>query len=177
MRADLTELKNRATGRWVEILIAAGMPPKCLQNSRGGPCPKCGGGDRFSPLGDVNERGAVHCRKCFTSTTASRPGDGLATLKWFRNAPFRDVILWLQQYLFIHPLARAGHVLVQPIATRTVEEVEWLRLARAFFKVMPKKWRARAAELLGLPADPLRRLRCGWSKVHKATTWPMRDST
>lgn len=39
---------------------------------------------------------------------------------------------------------------------------------------MRPRWLARAAELLGLPVDPLDRLRVGWAPEHRATSWPMR---
>ena len=37
--------------------------------------------------------------------------------------------------------------------------------------------RAKTAELLGLPVEPLEQLRVGWSASDIATTWPMRDAT
>ena len=39
-------LKDRARGRWPGILTALGVPAKALRN-RHGPCPVCGGKDRF----------------------------------------------------------------------------------------------------------------------------------
>jgi phage/plasmid primase-like uncharacterized protein len=41
---------------------------------------------------------------------------------------------------------------------------------------MRPSYLSRAAELLGLPVDPLERLNVGWSVEHQATTWPMRNT-
>ena len=42
----MTSVRDIAKGRWKEILPALGIDPKFLQN-RHGPCPICGGDDRF----------------------------------------------------------------------------------------------------------------------------------
>ena len=74
------ELKSLAAGRWFDILIAAGIDADKL-DGRGHACPKCGGRDRFAAFPNINGRGAVHCRHCFTRGTDPSPGDGIATLQ------------------------------------------------------------------------------------------------
>ena len=44
--STLADLMKIASGRWPEILQAAGMPANALDGKRGRPCPRCGGSDR-----------------------------------------------------------------------------------------------------------------------------------
>ena len=51
-----------ARGRWREILPKLGIPPESLRN-RHGPCPICGGKDRFR-FDDQNGDGSFYCNAC-----------------------------------------------------------------------------------------------------------------
>lgn len=51
-----------AIGRWPGILKALGIDPKFLENKHG-PCPKCGGKDRFR-FDDKGGRGTWFCSQC-----------------------------------------------------------------------------------------------------------------
>ena len=62
----------RAHGRWREILPRLGVDPKFLTN-RHGPCPLCGGKDRFR-FDDKHGDGTYYCGQC-------RPGSGLILLQ------------------------------------------------------------------------------------------------
>jgi putative DNA primase/helicase len=53
---------ERAKGRWREILPQFGIAPHFLKNS-GGPCPLCGGKDRFR-FDDRNGEGDYFCGQC-----------------------------------------------------------------------------------------------------------------
>lgn len=76
MSIDADELKIAAVGRWREILVAVGgIAPEKL-NGRNGPCPKCGGRDRYQAINP--DQGVLHCRKCFSKGN----GDGFAALAW-----------------------------------------------------------------------------------------------
>ncbi len=55
-------LSERARGRWREILPALGVAVKFLQN-RHGPCPMCGGKDRFR-WDDKEGDGTYFCNQC-----------------------------------------------------------------------------------------------------------------
>ena len=79
MRHEL--LRERARGRWVGILSSIGMPPKALRN-RHGPCPICGGKDRFR-FDDREGRGTWFCSKCGA-------GDGIELVKRFLNVGFPE---------------------------------------------------------------------------------------
>jgi putative DNA primase/helicase len=53
---------ERARGRWKEILPHLGIAPQFLQN-RHGPCPLCGGKDRFR-FDDRDGSGSYYCNQC-----------------------------------------------------------------------------------------------------------------
>jgi putative DNA primase/helicase len=53
---------ERARGRWKEILPQFGIAPQFLQN-RHGPCPLCGGKDRFR-FDDKDGSGSYYCNQC-----------------------------------------------------------------------------------------------------------------
>jgi putative DNA primase/helicase len=59
-RIDAARL--RAHGRWTEILRALGVDERILAG-RNGPCPQCGGTDRFQYTDKFGE-GNYHCRHC-----------------------------------------------------------------------------------------------------------------
>lgn len=56
------QLSERARGRWREILPALGIGVQFLRN-KGGPCPMCGGKDRFR-WDNKNEEGTWYCNQC-----------------------------------------------------------------------------------------------------------------
>ena len=57
---------ERARGRWPEILPKLGIDVRFLQN-RHGPCPVCGGKDRFR-FDDKNGEGTYYCNGCGAGT-------------------------------------------------------------------------------------------------------------
>ncbi len=177
----LADLMAIASGRWPEILQAAGMPAIALEGKRGRPCPRCGGSDRYAPMADLARRGAVLCRSCFNATTEPRSGDGVATLRWWLGVDARGAIRWLACYLGV---SDGDHT---PAAVRPIERrlsIPEQTVAPVLFRLMAEVWRRnmrpnyllRAAELLGLPVDPIERLGVGWSVEHQATSWPMRNA-
>ncbi len=178
----VADLKKLASGRWLEILQAAGIPASDLDGKRGRPCPKCGGSDRYSPMIDLAQRGAVLCRSCFNATTEPRSGDGIATLRWWLGVDARDAIRWLSSYLGVtdgdHTPAAARPIERRlSIPEQTVDPVRFKLMAEVWRRNMRPSYLLRAAELIGLPVDPLERLGVGWSVEHQATTWPMRNAT
>ncbi|MBL8361044.1 MAG: toprim domain-containing protein [Rubrivivax sp.] len=58
----IDEAKRRAHGRWSEILRSLGVDERIL-GKRNGPCPSCGGTDRFQYTDKFGE-GNYHCRHC-----------------------------------------------------------------------------------------------------------------
>lgn len=66
----------RARGRWREILPRLGVETRFLSN-RHGPCPLCGGKDRFR-FDDRDGSGSYYCNQC-------GPGGGLLLLRKLRG--------------------------------------------------------------------------------------------
>jgi hypothetical protein len=91
---SVEDVKRKATGRWREILVAAGIPDELLDGKHH-PCPRCPerGKDRFRLI-DL-ERGAVLCNQCFKE----KNGDGLAAVHWIRDCSFPEALAWTAQYL------------------------------------------------------------------------------
>ncbi|MSP75552.1 MAG: hypothetical protein EXR12_05400 [Rhodospirillaceae bacterium] len=58
----MTPITERARGRWHEILPPLGIPATFLRN-RHGPCPACGGKDRFR-FDDRRGEGTYFCSQC-----------------------------------------------------------------------------------------------------------------
>lgn len=71
MRIDTLTLANDARGRWPGILMALGIDGKFLRDIHG-PCPACGGTDRFRFDDQMN--GRYYCSQC-------GPGDGFDLLR------------------------------------------------------------------------------------------------
>lgn len=93
-KINLTELKSLARGRWLEIFAAvAGVRLEDDCQRRHGPCPMCGGVDRFRAI-DL-DKGALYCNQCF----ATKNGDGIAALGWLTGRPFTEVVDLLCEFL------------------------------------------------------------------------------
>ena len=97
-KVNITELKALARGRWLEIFatIAGVQLDPSAQRSHG-PCPKCGGTDRFRAI-DL-DNGALFCNQCFSS----KNGDGIAALTWLTGRPFKEILDTLCEYLGARP--------------------------------------------------------------------------
>lgn len=173
---EIRELLALAQGRWREILIDAGMPADSLVDRHDRPCPRCGGRDRFVAL-DVDKSGLVHCRRCFSRHTNPKARDGLNTLCWWLGCRPSEAIDWLKKWLGVvdgEPIPKLIPMAIEPkpepaIDPRLAEDAD------RWFASMKPQWRFKAAVWLGLPVEPLERLRVGWAEEYRATTWPMRD--
>ncbi|MEO9591621.1 hypothetical protein [Rhodopirellula bahusiensis] len=181
-RPTIDELLAAASGLWLSILVAAGLPERYL-DGKGHPCIKCGGRDRFAAWRDVDDRGAVHCRRCFTRGTDPKPGDGLASIRWAMDINTADACEWLADQLGItgtsakqaepRPVVRSIRLEPSP----SVAPDSFSDLAGRCFSLMRPDWWERLADRLNLPAAVLIRLRVGWFAEQNATTWPMVDAT
>lgn len=175
---NVPEIMAMASGRWEEILASAGIPRECLAGRNGRPCPRCGGRDRFAPMPDLERRGAVLCRNCHNGSTEPRCGDGLATLRWWLGCSIPEALQWLRGFLGIDGQWAPKR---PPVERRLVIAdssggIDWDSIARDRVRSMRPEWLVRAADLLGLPPEPLARLGTGWDAAHRATSWPMRDA-
>ena len=109
---DITAIKIAASGRWTDIfhtLTGVEIDPNTKKH---GPCPKCGGVDRFRML-DAKS-GALFCNQCFKTNN----GDGIAALQWLTGRDFKDTIKELADYLNVAPSAANGHASKKPAAAK-----------------------------------------------------------
>jgi putative DNA primase/helicase len=77
----MQKISETARGRWHGILSQLGISPKTLQN-RHGPCPMCGGTDRFR-FDDRDGRGTWICNRCGS-------GDGAELVKRIKGVEFKE---------------------------------------------------------------------------------------
>jgi len=73
-------ISEQAEGRWPGILAALGVPEEFLQNKHG-PCPQCGGKDRYRF--DDKGRGLWYCNGCGA-------GDGFSLLMNMQGMSFKE---------------------------------------------------------------------------------------
>jgi putative DNA primase/helicase len=96
--------KERARGKWRGILLALGAPEKALVNDHG-PCPFCGGDDRFRwDNGEGN--GSFICGKCGA-------GDGFDFVRRLKGCDFRTAALEVDRVM--------GHVRAEPVPEKMTE--------------------------------------------------------
>lgn len=177
----LSDLKLASNGRWKGILVSVGIPGEHL-DGRGHPCPKCGGRDRFAALPDIDQRGAVHCRHCFTSNCDPAPSDGLSTLRWALNCDFNTACRWLVDWINLPGVKTEtikedrnnDGVFTQP---EPRQNPQLSQLAEECVRAMPADWYDRLGLHLGLKADSLQALDVGYLSGQNATTWPMRNGS
>jgi putative DNA primase/helicase len=81
-------LRDRVRGKWQGILTALGVSPGSLRN-RHGPCPTCGGKDRFR-FDDKDGRGTWICSRCGA-------GDGIELVKKLLNVDFKEAAKVIEQ--------------------------------------------------------------------------------
>lgn len=85
-RLDWAELKARARGHWIETIFPAlgiTVPPS---PTRHGPCPVCGGRDRFR-CDDRGGEGTFYCNGC-----RQHSGDGLALVSRVKGCDFHSAV-------------------------------------------------------------------------------------
>lgn len=90
-----TPLHVRAQGRWTSILPALGIDKRFL-SKKNGPCPMCGGKDRWR-FTDLNGKGTWYCNQCLG-------GNGVALALKYTKLPFRDVAERIERALGAAPL-------------------------------------------------------------------------
>lgn len=182
-RPSIPTLLDAARRLWVWILIRAGVLEQYL-DGKGHPCIKFGRGtDRFAAHPNVVNRGAVHCRKCFTSGCDPRPGDGLASIRWALDLDTPTACAWLARELRISDQASGGIkrspvIRTIPLDRSRLDAPEAFgELAERCREAMKPSWLNRLASLLNLPAESLEQLRVGWHADLRATTWRMVNAT
>ena len=99
--ARIDAVKLRAHGRWGDILAAGGVDAKVLTH-RNGPCPLCGGTDRFQYTDKFGE-GNYHCRQC-------GPGGGFKLLQAVKGVDFNTALCDVERCLGLLPKAAPTHM-------------------------------------------------------------------
>jgi hypothetical protein len=135
------QVKEAASGRWLEILTAAGIPRESL-DGKNGRCPLCSPPneskhDRFAAFPDVSETGGVNCRKCF-----QRGSDGFATLRWFRGCTFSEAIEFVSEHLGANSAAPSRNGRSKIVATYDYCD-ELSNLISQVVRFKPKDFRQR----------------------------------
>lgn len=102
----MVELKEEARGRWRAILPIMGIEAKYLEN-RQGPCPICGGKDRFR-FDDKDGDGTFYCNSCGA-------GDGMRLLLLKHGGSFKSMAAEVRQLLPSAPF-------VKPKAARSADK-------------------------------------------------------
>lgn len=85
---DRIDVRTVARGRWRGILLALGLDERAL-SGRHGPCPKCGGKDRFR-FDDKDSRGTYYCGGCGA-------GDGVQLVMGVTGLPFKEAAQRIEQ--------------------------------------------------------------------------------
>ncbi len=95
-RRDITALKDAARGKWRTILAALqiDVPATATQH---GPCPTCGGKDRFR-FDDKSGHGSWFCNQC-----TPHAGDGFALVRNVRGCGFPDALQLVAAVVDYHP--------------------------------------------------------------------------
>lgn len=88
------EALEAAVGRWPAILRSAGLGDEFLRN-RHGPCPVCGGKDRYR-FDDREGRGTWFCNRCGA-------GDGASLLMRIRGTDFRGALEFIESQFSVLP--------------------------------------------------------------------------
>lgn len=93
--ARIEAVKQRAHGRWTEILASLGVDERILKR-RNLPCPLCGGTDRFQYTDKFGE-GNYHCRQC-------GPGGGFKLLQAAMGVDFNTALRDVERCLGMMPV-------------------------------------------------------------------------
>jgi hypothetical protein len=110
---DIRDIKAAAFRRWPEILCnVAGIGDDYL-SGRAGPCPKCGGNDRFR-FSNHNENGSIICNQCGKGL-----GDGIDVICWYLGIKQGEAIRKIGDYLGLGP-SRNGHSKAKPPGNGTL---------------------------------------------------------
>ena len=110
--------------RWADGRASCrlGVPAKALRN-RHGPCPVCGGKDRFR-FDDKGGRGTWICSRCGA-------GDGIELVKRLRNVEFREAARLIEEHLGEAPLSRSGQYRPQADGQKREEMIALWSRSRA----------------------------------------------
>lgn len=81
------DVKAAAAGQWQRVFETLGFPD--IEIGVHGPCPKCGGTDRFRLFDDFNETGGMICGAGGCNVAHQ---DGLSAAQWWLGCKFREAL-------------------------------------------------------------------------------------
>lgn len=127
MTLRFDDARRAAHGRWPDILRGLGVAAECLRDKHG-PCPYCGGKDRFR-FDDKEGRGTYVCNNCGS-------GDGFGLLELVHGWKPKECLEQVGAYLGLDSGAPApridlANVELRATAARAVAEAEKLGKASA----------------------------------------------
>lgn len=138
--ARVQRIQEAASGRWLDILIDAGLLEVMLLRLNR-PCPLCGGRDRFSFYRNKPD-GHWFCRGCGY-------GDGLSLLQKWRSERFTDTLVYLERVLGLPEYKRQD---TGPDSVQTAEAAAKKRRQDRIEAV----WKEAQALSKVPPSDPVR---------------------
>ncbi|MGZ3775310.1 MAG: DUF7146 domain-containing protein [Bdellovibrio sp.] len=121
---DVKKLLTRSRGNWFNILTSAGISPAFL-TGKNGPCPQCGGKDRFR-WDNKNGDGSGFCHQC------NFKGNGLALLSKWSGLEGRHEFPKLLCKL--NDLCSNGNVSANEHSVATKKQKDLTRIAHAIFE-------------------------------------------
>ena len=83
---DKETIKREAAGRWPEIATSEYRIGPEFLSVKHGPCPRCGGTDRWMVFDDFAQTGGAICNQCGTF------GDGIDLGEWWLSEDFKSVL-------------------------------------------------------------------------------------
>lgn len=112
---DKDAVKDAAAGRWHDIAVSVGIGTEYLTGIHG-PCPRCGGTDRWRVYENFDQTGGAICNQC-----GPKLGDGFALVKWFLGCDFAAAVDRVADILDMAPAARAREFYDQAAKERQQE--------------------------------------------------------
>lgn len=127
----MAEVRELASNHWPEILMAAGIEKDRLRNKHG-PCPVCGGTDRFR-FDDLEGTGSYFC-----GNPHHGAGDGFKLLMTYKECTFAEAAKFVRDVLGERPVEAVKHT-PQPSPKRDEAKIRASlnKVAQACCRVMP----------------------------------------
>lgn len=107
----IREVKKEASGQWMRLLPELAPVDAGNLTGKHGPCPMCGGKDRFRAFNDFEVTGGTTCNQC------GHFPDGISTLAWLNGIGQGDSAKLIAGHLGLD--RRNGHA--GPISVRTAD--------------------------------------------------------
>lgn len=118
-RYDIKEIKAAATGHWPAIINRVGGIDDDYLSSTHGPCPRCGGKDRWRTFDDFAQTGGAVCTQC------GKFGDGIAVVQWYQGIGFPAALDKVGDFLGVTPAKKPAPSKAKSDPFRNIEWLQW----------------------------------------------------